>query len=125
MGSTKNTTYHGVSIRPEKRLAIYLRDGLACCYCGSALEEGTLLSLDHLVPHHDGGTSEATNLVTACHKCNSARGKRGWQEFAGKVASYLNHGSTAESIIAHIATTVQRPLDVPAAKIIMAARKAA
>src|SRR5438128_11454104 len=27
-------------IRPEKRLALYLRDGLACCYCGEAVEDG-------------------------------------------------------------------------------------
>ncbi|KKK72946.1 hypothetical protein LCGC14_2898780, partial [marine sediment metagenome] len=30
-------------IRPEKRLAIYLRDGLACCYCGATVEDGTKL----------------------------------------------------------------------------------
>ena len=27
-------------IRPDKRLAIYLRDGLACAWCGHALEDG-------------------------------------------------------------------------------------
>ena len=25
-------------IRPEKRMAIYLRDGLACVYCGEGVE---------------------------------------------------------------------------------------
>jgi hypothetical protein len=34
----------------------------------------------------------------------------------------LNHGITAEAIINHIETTIQRPLDVPAAKAILANR---
>ena len=108
--------------RPEKRLALYLRDGLACAYCGAAIEEGMKLTLDHLTPHSHGGNNHQTNLVTACHRCNSARGNRDWREFAAKVAGYLNHGITADAIISHIETTVQRPLDVPAAKAIIAQR---
>jgi len=56
-------------IRAEKRLAIYARDAHACVYCGSAAN----LSLDHIVPRELGGTHEASNLVTACVRCNSAR----------------------------------------------------
>jgi len=33
-------------IRKEKRLAIYLRDGLACGYCGQSIEDGAKLTLD-------------------------------------------------------------------------------
>ena len=109
-------------LRPAKRLAIYLRDGLACAYCGSAIEDGTKLTLDHLTPHSHGGGNEATNLVTACIKCNSARGNRDYRAFAATVAAYLNHGIIADAIINHIETTVQRPLDVPAAKAIIALR---
>mgnify|MGYP001575931075 CR=1 FL=1 len=109
-------------LRPAKRLAIYIRDGLACAYCEAAIEDGTKLTLDHLTPHSHGGTNDATNIVTCCHKCNSARGNRDWRQFAATVAAYLNHGITAEAIISHIETTVQRPLDVPAAKAIIAQR---
>lgn len=109
-------------LRPAKRLAIYLRDGLACAYCGEGIEAGAKLTLDHLTPHSHGGTNEAMNLVTACHRCNSARGNRDWREFADRTAGYLNHGITGEQIIGHIATTVQRPLDIAAAKALIAAR---
>lgn len=109
-------------IRPEKRLAIYLRDGLACCYCGAGVEEEAKLTLDHLRPHKSGGSNEPTNLVTCCHRCNSSRGARSWKGFAANVAAYINHGATAEAIIGHIMATRKRTLDVPAAKALMAAR---
>lgn len=59
-------------IRPEKRLAIYHRDGFTCVYCGASARDVTL-SLDHLKPRSQGGTNDATNLVTACLPCNSKR----------------------------------------------------
>lgn len=103
-------------IRPEKRLAIYLRDGLACCYCGSSVEDGTKLTLDHMRPYSSGGSNNETNLVTCCHKCNSSRGNRSWKVFADKVAGYLNHGITGSQIVEHIETTRGRKLDLAAAK---------
>jgi len=109
-------------IRPVKRLAIYLRDGLACAYCGEGIEAGVKLTLDHLLPHSHGGSNHEGNLVTCCHKCNSSRGNRDWRDFAAKVADYVNHGVTAMDLISHIETTIQRPLDVPAAKALIAAR---
>lgn len=109
-------------IRPEKRLAIYLRDGLACCYCGSTVEQGTRLTLDHLRPYASGGSNLPTNLVTCCGKCNSSRGKRSWRGFAATVAAYINHGVTAAQIVAHVETTRQRSLNVAAARALMAQR---
>ena len=96
---------HGMNwIRQEKRLAIYLRDGMACCYCGQGIEEddGMRLTLDHLKPYASGGSNLPSNLVTCCHICNSSRGKRSWKLFAAGVAEYINHGKTAEGIIEHI-----------------------
>jgi hypothetical protein len=109
-------------LRKEKRLAIYLRDGLACCYCGEAVEDGAKLTLDHLTPHSAGGTNDATNLVTACHRCNSSRGNRPVETFAAAVATYLNHDVRAEAILAHIEQTRTRSLDVAAAKALIARR---
>lgn len=113
---SRNTKNQGMNwIRPAKRLAIYLRDGLACCYCGVGVEDEAKLTLDHVRPYASGGTNAETNLVTCCHRCNSSRGKRSWKVFAASVATYINHGATAEAIIAHITTTRSRKLDIAAA----------
>lgn len=71
-------------IRVTKREAIYRRDGWTCVYCGArylhadaAVKPGVRyvakLTLDHIVPRELGGTNLASNLVTACFRCNSAR----------------------------------------------------
>lgn len=60
-------------IRPVKRTAIYLRDGACCIYCGRGVNDGAVLSLDHIVACELGGTNEETNLVTACISCNSSK----------------------------------------------------
>lgn len=62
-------------IRPEKRLAIYLRDEFHCLYCLADLHGAAPsdVTLDHLVPRVDGGSNHESNLVTACRSCNSAR----------------------------------------------------
>lgn len=77
--------------RPDKRLAIYLRDGMACAYCGAGVEDGASLSLDHLLPNSKGGGNHEGNLVTCCHGCNSRRGNMDlgqWLEVAcGKKAA--------------------------------------
>lgn len=64
----------GKWIRPNKRHAIYVRDGFKCVYCGRSVEE-TAITIDHVVPQALGGTNDASNLVTACRSCNSAKGK--------------------------------------------------
>lgn len=60
-------------IQPVKRLQLYLRDGMCCTYCGRTIEEGAVLSLDHILACELGGTNEATNLITSCVPCNSAK----------------------------------------------------
>lgn len=109
-------------IRPAKRLAIYMRDGLACNYCGEGIEDGAKLTLDHLTPYCTGGSNSEGNLVTCCHRCNSARGNRAWKVFAGHVADYINHGVVPADIVAHISATRRRKLDVAAAKEMIARR---
>ena len=72
--------------RPDRRLAIWLRDGLACIYCGAGPESG--LSLDHVDPA--GGNGDR-NLVTACLSCNSARQDaplREWLRSAGHAGAW-------------------------------------
>jgi 5-methylcytosine-specific restriction endonuclease McrA len=54
--------------------AIAERDDDRCVYCGvTADESGAHLHLDHLRPSSQGGADVASNLVTACRRCNTAR----------------------------------------------------
>lgn len=107
-------------IRPERRLAIYLRDGLACIWCGASIEEGALLSLDHVKPHVNGGGNENGNLVTCCKTCNSSRGSRPVATFAKVVASYL--GVDAKGIIQRVRNATRRNVDLAEAKAMIARR---
>jgi hypothetical protein len=124
--TTRKETWNGSKwIRPEKRLAIYLRDGMACTYCGAAIEDGTQLSLDHVRPHSLGGGNDAKNLVTCCSRCNSSRGNRPVTEFAVAVATYLNHGVTAAEILRHVHNCTRRVLSIGEAKTLIACRSSA
>jgi hypothetical protein len=97
-------------IRPTTRVAIYMRDGLACGWCGTTIEDGARLTLDHCVPRSKGGSNKPTNLITSCFKCNSSRGNRTLISFAKAVAGYVNHDMTANSILRHITTIRRRAL---------------
>jgi hypothetical protein len=103
-------------IRQEKRLAIYLRDGLSCCYCGEAVENGATLALDHVKPVIKGGSNHHSNLVTACTRCNLSKNARSVKKFAEATAEYLNHGITAEQILAHVRKQVKMDLPMDDAK---------
>lgn len=108
-------------IRQEKRLAIYLRDGLACCWCGVTCEQDTL-TLDHCKPHSKGGSNDHVNLVTSCRRCNSSRGTRSMTTFAEVVAAYLDHGVTADAILDHLANCRRRRISIPFARALITRR---
>jgi len=107
-------------ISQHKRLACYLRDGLACAYCGASVEEGAKFTLDHLTPYSLGGSNKETNLVTCCLRCNSARGNRDVRAFAAGVAAY--RGIEASTILAGIRNRVRRVLPLADAKALVARR---
>jgi hypothetical protein len=50
---------------------VFKRDGYCCRYCG---RDGLPLTVDHLILWEEGGPSTEDNLLTACRKCNKARG---------------------------------------------------
>jgi 5-methylcytosine-specific restriction endonuclease McrA len=106
--------------RRERRLAIYLRDGLSCVYCGIGLEEGVTLSLDHLTPHSQGGSNKSSNLVTSCRRCNSVRGNRPWKLFTLAVSQYTGNNPT--KITQYINRTRNRKVDINYAKTLIEAR---
>jgi hypothetical protein len=51
------------------RFEIFKRDGFKCVYCGRTPMESPL-HVDHVEPIARGGTSDPSNLVTACASCN-------------------------------------------------------
>lgn len=80
MAKTKNW------IRRDKRIAIYLRDGFQCAYCGASAEDrGVMLSLDHLICRSAGGGNNASNLITACVACNSRRRDTPLDQWLGSI----------------------------------------
>jgi 5-methylcytosine-specific restriction endonuclease McrA len=55
---------------PELRLSrrtVFARDEYTCQYCGHT---GGDLTIDHVVPKHQGGGTTWDNVVTACRRCN-------------------------------------------------------
>jgi len=61
---------------PRVRLTkkeVFRRDAHTCQYCG---ENGSHMTIDHVMPRHRGGEYRWNNLVTACPKCNLKKGGR-------------------------------------------------
>ena len=102
-------------IRPAKRLAIYLRDGLACVWCSATVEHAKL-TLDHCTPYSKGGSHKATNLVTCCHLCNSRRGKKSLRQYAAIITA------RPERVLTYIQRQRRLPLDVLTARQLIAKR---
>lgn len=90
---TKKTSNGSKAIRPSLRLGLYLRDGLACVWCGQAVEDGVQLSLDHVIPESQGGPHTAANSV---------RQARSAADFAAACALYLDGGIAPQMILDHI-----------------------
>jgi len=73
-------------IRPDKRLAIYLRDKFTCQYCECDLHNADVqsITLDHVKAKSRGGSNEADNLITSCRTCNCSRQDKTIKQFADK-----------------------------------------
>lgn len=66
-------------IRRALRFEILRRDNFTCTYCGAKAPD-VELQVDHVVPEALGGSSDASNLTTACRDCNAGKGTRGLDE---------------------------------------------
>ncbi len=71
-----------------RRFKQSIKEHWGCCaYCGLQKDSQGVsihLTIDHVKPKAFGGSSLRTNLVPACHQCNSAKGSNrdwlGWYE---------------------------------------------
>ena len=61
-----------MSVPQRLRYEVLRRDNHTCRYCGQSAPE-VPLEVDHVIPKALGGSDDASNLVTACRRCN--RGK--------------------------------------------------
>jgi hypothetical protein len=62
-------------ITKKVRFEVFKRDSFKCQYCG-AEAPNVLLEVDHIEPVAAGGSSDITNLVTACVACNAGKSDR-------------------------------------------------
>jgi 5-methylcytosine-specific restriction endonuclease McrA len=60
---------------PFTRFNVFLRDRFTCQYCGEP-NTASELTFDHVVPRSRGGRTAWENVVTACTRCNLAKGSR-------------------------------------------------
>jgi len=63
--------------RHGTRMYVLRRDDYRCRYCGKLVTNDTA-NMDHVIPWKLGGKSVASNLVTACRRCNKAKGNKHW-----------------------------------------------
>ena len=61
------------------RRNLFARDQHQCQYCGSVLPPNKL-SMDHVVPRSQGGSTDWDNIVCCCLDCNTRKGGRTPQE---------------------------------------------
>ncbi|MEZ9917670.1 hypothetical protein BCT06_14145 [Vibrio breoganii] len=67
-------------MKPDPRQHIYERDDFTCQYCGKSGAKSfkqwndAWFAIDHIKPKKHGGGNEDSNLVVACHTCNSVKG---------------------------------------------------
>lgn len=109
-------------IKPAKRLALYARDGFACVYCGATAEGGAKLGLDHVLACELGGTNEATNLVTCCGACNSAKQDLSLSDWLQRLT---DKGIDTEAVPARIRKQTAATYDMTEGRRLLALRKAA
>jgi hypothetical protein len=64
----------------DNNALLFKRDRFTCAYCGEKFPDKTL-SRDHIVPKSRGGTDDWMNCVTACKRCNQAKGCKLVQDF--------------------------------------------
>jgi hypothetical protein len=115
----------GSWITPERRHGIYSRDDHTCLYCGAhadELEGNNILTLDHVLARHNGGSNASDNLVTSCKSCNSSKAERSMRSF---YQSLRGRGINTDAVSRRVHRQRRRPVCIATGKAIVAARKAA
>ncbi len=96
-------------IRTSKRKRIYKRDKHRCVWCErrvrvSGVQGPRLATLDHVLARASGGSNHHSNLVTACHECNSRRKHTRAEAFAVMSA----HGYDSRTVLMNAFAIIAR-----------------
>lgn len=113
----RKDSYNGMNwIRQEKRIAIYIRDGWKCAYCGRCLKDAAhrQRQIDHIFPVALGGDNSAVNLVTICDTCNLWKSDRTIEQL-----------QLGEAETRRILEQAAQPLDIKRAKSLLLLKKIA
>lgn len=70
----------------KARTNLFMEDGNSCAYCLVDFNTlpARLQTVDHILPRSNGGTNALTNMIAACHPCNSRRGDTPIHKFVGE-----------------------------------------
>lgn len=69
-----------VALALAVRVAVFVRDGRACRYCGDALTWNTY-RCDHVDPVASGGSDDMSNLAASCAPCNSSKAAKALEDW--------------------------------------------
>ncbi|MFQ5339924.1 MAG: HNH endonuclease [Anaerolineae bacterium] len=97
-------------IRLPKRLAIYHRDGFDCIWCRSVFpidEMGYGLQLDHV---YFRAGNEASDLVTCCPNCNSAKQQMSLVKWLERLS--FETGEAVQDIAYRMMVALDTPLNM-------------
>lgn len=94
-----------ITMTPLDRLSFFIRDGLACVFCGAGAETFTHL---RIAPVRPNKPSVAGNVVTVCLRCYKARGDRSVLSYSRSVAEFLGGGIAAADIRRHVHRSARR-----------------
>ncbi len=84
--------------------AVFARDGYVCQYCRRPFAAADL-TLDHVIPRHQGGARSWENLVTACRACNHRKAGLSLVEARMKTAR-AHYGAPRVTVYSYIARTM-------------------
>jgi HNH endonuclease len=104
-------------IRDDKRLAIWLRDGLKCVYCQSTAVP-TDACVEHVHAFERGGSNHQSNLVTSCQRCNSRKGDLPLRRFARRIGGDVEGMDEIVARVARFTSRQLRPYRIKAKQLI-------
>jgi len=95
----KCTTHTRYDVIPKlSNSELFRRDRHMCLYCGQ-VQRDKLLTRDHVVPRSYGGVDRWSNVVTACRRCNVAKGGRTPEEANMKLLAIPFTPNRAEFLV--------------------------
>lgn len=64
------SNYNSAEYKRNRKITLE-QSGYICHYCNAPAN-----TADHIIPRSQGGSDELSNLLPACHQCNSTRQDR-------------------------------------------------